>query len=504
MALEPNVAQILEKRALLTPNRVGLVDWESGRRFKYWELNERANRSANHLKDLGIAQGDRVSIIALNSVYYVDLFFGLAKLGAIITPLNFRLALPELRYILNDSQPQVLFYGPEYEETVAQLKPQVQVESYVNLSDYEQILQEASPEPPPPVEIRLEDPQAILYTSGTTGRPKGAILPQRMILWNSFNTIISWGLTAEDVGPIFTPQFHSGGLNVLMVPLFHLGGRIILIKSFDPEEALRLIEGERATIVFMVPTMFQMLAEAESFNRTDLSSVKFFISGGAPCPRELIRLYQDRGLVFKQGFGMTEAGVNCFSMTTEEAFKKPGSVGKPIFHSQVKIVDDQDKEVGVGEVGELLIAGPHVCAGYWNKPEETKGALKDSWFYSGDLAKRDRDGFYYIVGRKKEMIISGGENIYLAEVEQAISTYHKVKEVALIGVPDPQWGEVGRAIVVLRSGETATAEEIKEFCNSKLARYKVPKSVVFTEELPRNPYGKVIRAELKKRFGQVR
>lgn len=501
--MEPNVAQILEKRALLTPHRLGLVEWESGRRFQYQELDQRANRIANHLRRLGVGQGDRVSILASNGVYYVDIFFGLGKLGAVLTPLNWRLALPEQEYILNDSKPRVLLFGPEYAETAERLRQTVDVKHSINLEDYEDLLEESSPEPPPPTEVPLEDPHTIFYTSGTTGRPKGAILPHRMILWNSFNTIISWELTGEDAAPIFTPMFHSGGFNVVLVPLFHLGGRIVLTRSFDPEEALRLIEQERATIVFMVPTMFGLMAESPRFAEADLGSVKFFISGGAPCPVELIRLYQARGLVFKQGFGMTEAGVNCFSMTAEESFQKQGSVGKPIFHSQVTIVDEEGHEVGTEEVGELVIAGPHVCSGYWGKPQATAEALVDGWFHSGDLAKRDGDGFYYIVGRKKDMIISGGENIYLAEVEGVIAAHPQVKEVAVIGVPDPKWGEVGRAVVVLRPGQTATEREIKEFCEGKLARYKIPKSVVFATALPRNPYGKVIRAELQKSFGEV-
>lgn len=501
--MEPNVAQILERRALLTPNRFGLVEWESGRRFRYGELEERANRIANFLRELGVKKGDRVSILALNGVYYVDLFFGLAKLGAIITPLNWRLAPPEQIYILNDSEPVVLFYGPEFEETVEQLKPKVRVKHYIALREYEELLGSATPEPPPSVEISLEDPHTIFYTSGTTGRPKGAVLPHRMILWNSVNTIVSWGLTADDVAPVLTPMFHSAGFNVVLVPLFHIGGRVVLTKKFDPDETLRLIEQERATIVFMVPTMFQMLAESELFAKTDFSSVRFFISGGAPCPLELIEFYQRRGLVFKQGFGMTEVGVNCFSMTAEEAFQKRGSVGKPIFHSWVKIVDEEGREVGVDEVGELIISGPHVCSGYWRRPGETKEVLKGGWFHTGDLAKRDKDGFFYIVGRKKEMIISGGENIYLAEVEQVIASHPKVKEVAVIGVPDSKWGEVGRAVVVLKPGEKATEEEIKQFCEGKLARYKIPKSVIFVDSLPRNPYGKVIRAELQEKFGKV-
>ncbi len=502
--MEPNVGQILEKRALLTPNREGLVEWESGRRFKYGELDERANRIANFLRGLGVKKGDRVSILALNGIYFVDIFFGVGKLGAIFAPLNWRLAAPEQEYILNDSEPAVLFYGPEFAERVEELKPKVKVEHYFPLSDYEDLLSQGSPEPPPPVELSLEDPHTIFYTSGTTGRPKGAILPHRMILWNSVNTITSWGLTADDVGPIFTPMFHSGGINVLLVPLFHVGGKVILVRKFDPADALRLIERERATVVFMVPTMYQMMAESDNFRETDLSSVKFMISGGAPCPVELIQLYQRRGVVFKQGFGMTEVGVNCFSMTAEEAFAKPGSVGKPIMHSWVRIVDEEGREVGPNEVGELIIAGPHVCSGYWRKPEETREALVDGWFHTGDLAKRDEDGFYYVVGRKKEMFISGGENVYLAEVEAVLNSHPKVKEAAVIPVPDPKWGEVGRAIVVLKEGEIATEEEMKAFCEGKLARYKIPKSFVFTHEpLPRNPYGKLVRSELVKRYGKT-
>lgn len=498
--MEPNVAQVLEKRARLTPNRVGLVEWETGRRFRYEELEERARRVANYLSKRGVHKGERVSILAPNGVYYADLFFGLAKLGAILVPLNWRLALPEQAYILNDSEPKALFYGKEYKETVERLKPQVKVRHYIDLDDY---IEDSSPEPPPPVEVSPEDPHTIFYTSGTTGRPKGAILPHRMVLWNSVNTIVSWGLTQDDVAPVFTPMFHSGGFNVVLVPLFHVGGRIVLTRAFEAEEALRLIERERATVIFMVPTMFRMLSEAPNFPETDFGSVKFLISGGAACPVELIRLYQGTGLVFKQGFGMTEVGVNCFSMTAEESFRKLGSVGKPIFHSEAKIIDDAGREVGAEEVGELLISGPHVCSGYWNRPEETGQALVAGWFHTGDLARRDRDGFYYIVGRKKEMIISGGENIYLAEVEQVIASHPQVKEAAVIGVPDPKWGEVGRAVVVVKPGGSVTEHEIKEFCNGKLARYKIPKSVVFAETLPRTPYGKVIRAELRRRFGEA-
>lgn len=500
--MEPNVAQILEHRARLTPNRVGLVEWESARRFRFSELEERACRLAAWLSYFGVKKGERVSIIALNGVYYVDLFFALAKLGAIFTPINWRLAVPEMEYILKDAQPKAIFYEEDFSPQVRELRAFYPNAEWISLSNYEERLFSFPPEAPE-VKVGLEDPHTIFYTSGTTGRPKGAILPHRMILWNSVNTIVSWGLTCEDVFPVFTPMFHSGGFNVGLIPLIHVGGRSVVVRKFEPSSALRLIEQEKATVVFMVPTMFQILAEAPEFWNTDWSSVRFAISGGAPCPVELIKLYQSRGIVFKQGFGMTEAGVNCFSMAEEEAFLKPGSVGKPIFHSAVKIVNEEGREVGDEEVGELLIAGPHVCAGYWQKPEETAETIVEGWIHTGDLAKRDKDGFYYIVGRKKEMFISGGENVYMAEVEMVLNSHPKVKEAAVIPIPDPKWGEVGRAVVVLRPGMTATEEEIKAFCEGKLARYKIPKSVVFTDEpLPRNPYGKLLRSELIKRYGE--
>lgn len=499
--MEPNVAQILEHRARLTPHRVGLVEWESGRRFKFGELEERACRLAGLLDSMGVKKGDRVSIIALNGVHYVDLFFAVAKLGAIFTPINWRLAVPEMEYILNDAQPKVVLYEEEFSPQANALRSVYPQAEWVSLADYEERLG-SSPIVESTAEVKLEDQHTIFYTSGTTGRPKGAILPHRMILWNSVNTIVSWGLTSADVFPVFTPMFHSGGFNVGLVPMIHVGGTAILVRKFEPKSALRLIEKERATIVFMVPTMFQMLAEDPEFWHTDWSSVRFAISGGAPCPLELIKLYQSRGIVFKQGFGMTEVGVNCFSMTDEEAFRKPGSVGRPIFHSAVKIVDESGRELGDEEVGELVISGPHVCAGYWRKPKETEETIVEGWIHTGDLAKRDKDGFYYIVGRKKEMFISGGENVYMAEVEMVLNAHPKVREAAVIPIPDPKWGEVGRAIIVLKPGETATEEEIKAFCEGKLARYKIPKSVVFTEEpLPRNPYGKLLRAELIKRYG---
>ena len=361
---------------------------------------------------------------------------------------------------------------------------------------------EAEPERPPLVD---DDTYAILYTSGTTGRPKGAMIPHRQVLWNCINTVISWGLTEGDVSPILTPVFHAGGLFAFLTPIFYVGGRIILERTFAAEASLRAIEQERCTVILGVPTLFQMWMDTPDFAEVDFSRVRFFISGGAPCPTPLMEAWRrQKGVVFRQGYGLTEAGVNCFSMTDEESVSKAGSVGKPIFHSRVRLVDGAGQGVPVGETGELLIAGPHVCTGYWHNPQATAEALHDGpngpWFHTGDMARADEDGFYTIAGRYKDMIISGGENIYAAEVEAVFRDHPAVLDAALIGLPDERWGEIGLMIVALKPGQTATQEALLAFCRERMAKYKIPKRVEFAEALPYSPYGKVLKAELRKQF----
>lgn len=511
---EAHAADLLSRRAELTPDRVALVELATGRRFTYAELNERANRLANWLGRLEIEKGDRVSILAHNSVVYIDLLFGLAKLGAIFAPLNWRLTARELAYIVNDCEPKVIFCGPEFVGLLEELRPQVKVPLYASLEGaeipgalpYEREAARASPEEPARPELDGETPCCILYTSGTTGRPKGAVIPHRQVLWNCINTAVSWGLTEDDISPVFTPLFHAGGLFAFLTPLFYLGGRIVLARTFDPEASLRTIVEEQCTVILGVPTLFKMWLEAAYFPEADFSRVRFFISGGAPLPITLAREWLGaKGRVLRQGYGLTEAGVNCFTMTDEESVRKLGSVGKPIFHSRMRLVDPQTgRDVPPGQEGELLIAGPHVFSGYWRNPQATAEAFSHEpggpWLHTGDIAHRDEEGFYYIVGRYKDMIKSGGENIYAAEVEAVFREHPAVAEAALIGMPDEKWGEVGLMVVVLKQGAAATEEELRAFCEGKLARYKIPKKVVFTDALPYSPYGKVIKAELRRRF----
>lgn len=504
-----HAADLLTSRARLTPNREALLDHHTGVRYSYAELNDRACRLANAMAGLGIGKGDRVSVLAHNSIVYIDLFYGLAKIGAIFAPLNWRLTDKELSYIVNDCEPDVLLCGPEFVDVLEKMRPNIRVQHILAVEGaeiagapaFEDLAEAAPTDEPARPPLDGEDTYAILYTSGTTGRPKGAMIPHRQVLFNCINTVVSWGLTEQDVSPVFTPLFHAGGLFAFLTPLLYIGGRIILARGFDVDETLRVIVDERCTVVLGVPTIFQMWMNTETFAQTSFDHIHFFISGGAPCPPSLMQAWRERKqVVFRQGYGLTEVGPNCFSMTDEESVPKSGSVGKPIFHSMMRLVDEDGNDAAPGTPGELLIAGPHVTTGYWRNPSATAEALVDGWFHTGDVARMDEDGFFTIVGRAKDMIISGGENVYAAEVETIFRRHDAVADAALIGMPDEKWGEVGLMIVMLEPGQTTTEDELKGFCQQHLARYKVPKRVEFTEQLPYSPYGKVIKAELRKQY----
>lgn len=508
-----HAADLLSNRANLTPDRIALVELETGKRFTYAELNERANRLANFMRDeLGVQPGDRVCILARNSVAFVDLLYGLPKIGAIFAPFNWRLTSRELTFMVNDLEPKVLIVEPEFTAVIEEMRAKIRVGHYVNLRgaelsgavDYENGVKQASGREPKRPSMDLETPYCILYTSGTTGNPKGAILPHRQILFNAINTVVSWGLTEKDVSPVYTPMFHGGGLFVFLTPLFYVGGRIILARDFDPAASLRWIMEEGCTVILGVPTLFQMWMESDYFEQADFSGVHFFISGGAPCPPQLMNAWRDKkSIIFRQGYGLTEVGTNCFSMTDEDSVPKTGSVGKPIFHSEMRIVDPESgADLAAGAAGELLIRGPHVCSGYWRNPEATAKTIVDGWFHTGDMAHRDEDGFYYIDGRYKDMIKSGGENIYAAEVEAVVREHPAVKDAALIGRPDPKWGEVGLMIVVLDDGAQVSDEELRQHCANRIAKFKIPKEFVFTNELPYSPYGKVEKIKLKELYLQ--
>lgn len=499
----------LEKRATLSPNRVALEDAETGRSVTYREWNLAANRTANLLLALGIRKGDRVAILATNCIEYLDVVMACNKTGAILQNLNWRLAVPELEGLIADAEPTVLIYGEEFADTVNKLRGRAgSVRHFVALgeraSDSDRHFSERLSLPdefPNRPELSADDPWVICYTGGTTGLPKGAILSHGNIIWNAVNTVASWGLTPDDVAILNAPLFHTGGLNVFTMPLAHIGGKSIVCKGFDVDQVFDLIAGGEVTLFFGVPTMFIMMQQHPRWDEADFGNLKLVISGGAPCPMPVFEKFWAKGVDFKTGYGLTEAGPNTFWLPKEDVRRKPGYVGFPLFHIGVKIVRPDGSECDPDEPGELLIRGPHVTPGYWNNPEATARTIVDGWLHTGDIAVRDSEGYYKIAGRIKHMIISGGENIYPAEVESVMYGHPAVAQAALIGVPDEKWGEVGRAIVVLEPGASLTEGELLEYLRERLARYKVPKSVVFVDDLPKTGAGKIDRRELERLYG---
>jgi fatty-acyl-CoA synthase len=499
----------IKRHSERSPEKLALVDAHTGRQISYAQLNERANRFANFLQEtLGLQRGERISILAQNSTNYYEILFGCGKTGVILNTLNWRLAVPELAYILNDCAPRLLIYEPEFAETVEALRAQTKSDFYTIMGGkapegeytYEAALAAGSTQDVEIPRLNYDDTWAIIYTSGTTGRPKGAQVTYGNFFYNAVGMGQAIDLHSKDVNLNVLPTFHIGGLGLYAGPTFHAGGTVIVMRAFDPAEFLGLIQDWKVTVLLLVPSIYLMLMQFPDFDQYDLSSVRSWASGGSALPPSLVHQYAEKGIIIQQGFGMTETGPTVFLIDKEHAVRKAGSVGKPVLHTEVCIMDREHNILGPEEVGELCIRGGNVTTGYWNSPEATTEALIDGWLHSGDAAKYDQDGFYYIVDRWKDMFISGGENIYPAEVENVIYQHPAVAEVAVIGVPHPKWQEVGKAIVVVKEGQTLTDTEVIEFCQDKLARFKIPKSVTFVEVLPRTAAGKVLKRELRAQF----
>ncbi|KXA96289.1 hypothetical protein AKJ37_05620 [candidate division MSBL1 archaeon SCGC-AAA259I09] len=496
------------KWAHLSPDKTAIVEGE--RRLNFEDFNTRVNCLVNALKnDLKVKKGDRVSILTTNRTEFIESWFAASKLGAILTPLNFRLAEEELAYMFDDTRPRVLIYDNIFREKVEKTNPSsLGVNYIIELNDeehneYEKLIKE-NPDEEPRTEVKITDPCVIPYTGGTTGLPKGAVLTHSNVTFHTLSMIKNTDMTAKDTTLTVLPLFHTGGLNLFTTPTIYQGGTLVLQRKFDPEETLEIIERENISIVFAVPAIFRELAYSSKFDEADLSSIRIFMNGGDYCPPELMEKYHEKNLNFIHSYGLTESspGVLANRYTDDKAQEKSkeGSVGKPLFYSAVKIVDDKGEEVETGESGELLTKGPHVIEKYWNKPEETQEAFSNGWLHTGDIARRDEEDYYYIEGRKKDMIVSGGENIYLSEVERVLSSHPQVKEAAVIGVPSEKWGEVGMAIIVLEGKEKTTKEEILSYCQGKLAKYKIPKSVKFAESLPVGPAGSVDKKKLREKY----
>jgi fatty-acyl-CoA synthase len=471
---------LLAERARITPDRVALVSVETGERLTYAQLNDRANGAAAMILDAGLEPGDRAGLFAANSIDFIAFFFGALKAGVIVVPLSTRATPHELSIIAADCGMNVLFHDGSAPDVHGVTLTKLNIGPTTR-----------------PLPHRVIDPESIaclLYTSGTTGKPKGVMIPHRQLFANGYNTAISWGLREDDIAPIFTPLHHAGGVAVFLIPLFLLGGTIVLHRGFDVAEVWETIERERCTIVLGVPTIWKMLLDAPQFATVDLRHVRWFISGGAPLPAYLIDAYAQRGVTLKQGYGLTEVGVNCFTMTIEDARNKPGSIGRPMMFTDIRLVDDAGNDA---DTGEMWLRGPHVSSGYWNNPAATAEAYVDGWFRTGDIARIDADGYFFIAGRRKEMFISGGVNVYPAEVEAELLQHPNVSDAAVIAIADETWGEVGIAFVVARD---VAAADLTDFLTTRLTRYKIPRKFIFVDALPRTPYGKVLKEELRKQL----
>jgi fatty-acyl-CoA synthase len=482
----------LPTHAHFRPDKEAIICAETGKRLTYAALYRETLAAAKTLQSLGVQQGDRVAILAHNDIRFFPLFFAATRLGAILVPLNWRLSRAEQEQILADCEPAVMFVDDTMQSVAPHHHNTVHLDALGLLPAQETEV--------PSADVCENAPVAIFYTGGTTGVPKGALLTHKSMFWNAQNTIAGWGLSPEDIAPIFTPLFHTGGLNVFATPLLSLGGTIVLTASFDPERALQLIVDERCSILFLVPTMYHMLKESPGFDADKLRSLKIMISGGAPCPKPLFEAYWSQGLPLRQGYGLTEAGPNTFGIDQKQAEARVQTVGRPLPYVNVRLVKD-GKVVPAGEVGELQIQGGHVMAGYWNRPEATAAVLdKTGWLSTGDLAFCDQDGYFTICGRQKEMFISGGENVFPAEIEEVLLGHPSVAEVAVVGVADEKWGEVGRAHLVVREGAPENLpRSLKDYCRQRLAGYKIPKEFRLENELPKSAAGKVLKTELANR-----
>jgi len=498
---------ILGERARLTPHNTALVVKATGERLSYAELDERARRCALAWRTtLGLEKGDRVAILSNNRVEFLEAFFAATKSGIVLVPLGTKLTPKELEYILRDAGVKALLYAGAFAETVRVLERCVELGHWIALDDpvqpdhhsHTRLRDRCNLGGDPLPRCEGDDVCCLLYTSGTTGRPKGVIVPHRMVAWNALNTVACWQLRETDVSPVFTPLYHAGGLGAFIGPIFAVGGTIVLHDGFDVAEVLATITDERCTVVLGVPTIFRMLLDSEAFGDADLRHVRWFISGGAPLPPALVADYRAQGVVLRQGYGLTEVGVNCFAMTSEEAVRHPGAIGRPMMFTEARLVDAAGQEVGPGEVGELLLRGPHVSAGYWHKPDATQASYDaEGFFHTGDLAQRDERGLYSIAGRRTDMYISGGVNVYPPEVEAELLLHADIEDVAVVGVPHPKWGEQGVAFVLRRAGSSLGRETVHEFLRGRLAKYKLPRQILFVDELPRTPYGKVKKHELR-------
>jgi acyl-CoA synthetase (AMP-forming)/AMP-acid ligase II len=488
------------------PERTAIIF--EGRKFTYQEFNQRTNQFAHLLLRFGLQKGDRVATLLLNSNHLVEVFLGAVKIGGVFTPINFRLAADELLYLLNHSDARFFVFGEEFSLLVDKIRSKLtQVEMFISVGkagspeilEYESLLKESISDEPHSTVVE-EDECQMLYTSGTTGKPKGAVITHGNVLWNLINILLGRDDKEGEVSLVCGPLYHAAALNNHFTVRMALAGTSIIVKHFDPKTVMEIIEREKVSVISGAPAMYHLLLSLPEVEKYDTRSITKCTSGASILPdetkRRLMKLFPNAGGVYDV-YGATEASPNVAILKAADSFRKSACVGPPVQFLELKIVDDQDREVPRGEVGEVICRGPNIMKGYYKDIGATEEALRGGWLHTGDLGRRDEEGFLYIVDRKKDMIISGGENIYPREIEELLYRHPKIQDAAVIGIPHSLWGETVKAFVVLRTGQGMSEEEVIEYCKSHLASYKKPKSVQFVAFLPRNPSGKVIKTKLR-------
>ncbi|MBV1880611.1 MAG: o-succinylbenzoate--CoA ligase [Pseudomonadales bacterium] len=507
--MDQGLGSWLTKREMISGDRLALVDRHKS--FTYKELNQRCNRLANTLRDKGVRPGDRICSLLQNGHEHFELIFAAAKIGAIYLPINFRLTVPEIEYIVRDSGSQSFFYHDEFSELAKGLASVVRFQNTVycgrsttcdDEAEYEAFLGAGSNQE---INARVDpdDVALLMYTSGTTGRPKGAMLTHANHVSNVHQITQRLPINADTRALGVTPMFHIGGTSITMLPTLYQGGTVVTLPAFDPLAVLELIEKEKLTALFCVPSMWQMIVDELNKKDFDLSSIDFLMTGAAPTPLHILKYFQERGHAFYEGFGMTEMAPIVSILDKWDSERKNGSVGYPAFNVDIRIIDENEQDMPTNGVGEILCRGPNMLKGYWNNPKATSDALKGGWYHSGDLGYLDDEGYLYVVDRKKDMIISGGENVYPAEIEQVIYQNEAIGEVAVIGIPHDKWQEVPAACIVIKEGFNLSESDLMTFCSERLARFKVPKTIFFTDELPKSGAGKILKTELRKTFGGI-
>ncbi|CAM3037904.1 long-chain fatty acid--CoA ligase [Prescottella defluvii] len=488
------------RRAQLSGDKVAFV--AGGRSWTYGEFDDRTNRLANQLRDrFGVRRGDRIAAVVPTSVECLEILFAAAKLGAIFTPVNVRLTTSEIGYVLADLGAQLLFvHGAFPQASDAVNEPGVRVRDVVALgTEYDALVATADPAPLPTIADR-HDVAVIMYTSGTTGRPKGAMITHENLRANAAAVVSAFGLRSSDVTVTALPMFHIGGLGLYTLPFIYVGARNVIMPSFDPVAVLDAVVAHRATQLLLVPTMWQAVMGVPDLESYDLSSLECALTSGAPAPVSVLDFLARSGIPFREGFGMTECAPSISLLDSEFVREKAGSIGRPLFGIDTRLVDDLDRDVPVGTVGELLVRADNVFAGYWMRPEETSHALRGGWFHTGDLARVDDEGFITLVDRKKDMLISGGENVYSREVEVVIAEMPGVRDVAVVAAAHEKWGETPVAFVVAAEGAVLTEDDVIAFARQRLARFKVPTRIRFIEALPTTATGKVQKNTLRDRL----